>query len=286
MRTLILLLLTAAVARAALAPAQSEAIRGLLREHKFPQAESAANALVAANPKEAEAYALLSSVCMAKGDPDGAVQAGEKAVELAPKSSEYQNQLGDTYGFAASKAGMFSKMSLGKKGMAAYEKAVELDPKNLSARLNLMSFYQMAPSMMGGGADKAYAQAAEIKKLDANRGRLAYAMVYTREKKFTEAAAELEETLKANPDDYAALYQVGKLAVVSGEHLDRGVEALKKCLTLTPPVAAPGHDAAQWRLGMLWEKKGDKAAARAAYQAALAINPNFQQAIDSLKKLG
>jgi tetratricopeptide (TPR) repeat protein len=64
------------------------------------------------------------------------------------------------------------------------------------------------------------------------------------------------------------------------------MDALKKCLTLSPPAGSPGHDAAYWRLGNLWEKKGDKKAARAAYEAALAINPNFQQAIDSLKKLG
>src|SRR5207253_366475 len=105
---------------------------------------------------------------------------------------------------------------------------------------------------------------AEIRKLDAGRGRLAFASLYASEKKYAEAFAELDETLKAAPDDYPALYQVGRLAAVSGERVDRGIAALQKCLTLAPPPNAPGHDAAHWRLGNLWEKKGDKPAARAA----------------------
>ncbi len=286
MRPLILLLLTAAIAHAAVSREKIENVRGLLRDHKVNAAESAANALVAANPKEAEAYALLGSVCVAKGDPDGAVNACEKAVELAPASSDYQLQLGDAYGFAAQKAGMFSKIGWAKKCLAAYEKAVELDPKNLTARSSLMTFYQQAPGMMGGGIDKAYAQAAEIKKLDATRGHIAYATLCAGEKKFVEAFAELDEVLKTTPDNYPALYQFGRLTALTGERVDRGMDALKKCLTLSPPPGTPGHDAAQWRLGNLWEKKGDKKAARAAYEAALAINPNFQPAIDSLKKLG
>ena len=285
MRRLVLLLLTAAVAHAALAPAKIENIRGLLREHKLPEAESAANALVAASHSDPEASLLLGSVCIAKGDADGAVAAYEKATELAPKNGDYQRQLGDTYGFAAQKAGMFGKIGWAKKCRLAYEKAVELEPVNVDARTSLMNFYQQAPGMMGGGIDKAYAQAAEIRKLDATRGQIAYAMLYSGEKKYAEASTALEQVLKTSPNDYAALYQVGKLAAVSGEKLDRGIAALKECLTVPAPAGTPGHDAAQWRLGNLWERKGDKPAARSAYEAALAINPNFQQAADSLKKL-
>jgi tetratricopeptide (TPR) repeat protein len=287
MRPFTLLLLTATIAatHAAVSPTQSENVRSLLRDHKVGAAESAANALVAAHPGEAEAHALRGSVCVAKGDPDGAVEACERAVQLAPASGEYRRQLGDAYGFAAQKAGMFSKMGWAKKCRLAYEKSVELEPGNLEARSSLMGFYQMAPGMMGGGIDKATEQAAAIRKLDATRGRIAYATLYAGEKKYAEAFAELDEVLKTAPDNYGALYQFGRLAALSGERTDRGMAALNQCLTLPPPPGSPGHDAAQWRLGNLWEKKGDKKAARTAYEAALALNPNFQQAIDSLKKL-
>lgn len=285
MRFLLFLLLPAALACAAASPAQYDNVRNLLRDHKINAAAAAANALVAANPAEAEAYALLGSVDVAKGDADAAVAACEKAVELVPASSDYQRQLGDACGFAATKAGMLGKIGFAKKCRLAYEKAVELDPKNLPARSSLMTYYQQAPGMMGGGIDKAYAQAAAIKQLDAVRGCIAYAMLYTGEKKYAEAFAELEEVLKTAPDDYTALYQFGRVAALSGERVDRGMAALKKCLTITAPVDAPGHAAAHWRIGNLWEKKGDRPAAGGAYHAALEIDPGFQQAIDALKKL-
>jgi tetratricopeptide (TPR) repeat protein len=287
MRSLALFLLALSItaAHAAISPEQVEQIRGLIRERKFAEAESAANAFVAAQPKDAEAQALLGLARGAKGDVDGAVAACEKAVELAPANGDLYRQLGDAYALGVNKVGVFGKMSLAKKVLGAYEKAVELDPKNILSRLSLMTVYQQAPSMMGGGADKAYAQAAEIKKLDSIRGRTAYATLYTGEKKYNEAFAELEDILKAAPDNYPALFQLGRLAAISGERIDRGMEVLKKCLALTPPASSPGHDAAHWRMGNLWEKKGDKAAARAEYQASLKVTPTYPQAIEALKKL-
>jgi tetratricopeptide (TPR) repeat protein len=149
-----------------------------------------------------------------------------------------------------------------------------------------MEYYRQAPGIAGGSMEKAYAQAAEIQKLDANQGRAAYATLYMGEKKYAEAFGIYEELLKQNPDDYAALYAVGRLASVSGEHLDQGLDALKKCLATTPaPNGQPGPAPVNWRIGTIWEKKGDKAAAKAAYEAALVADPKFSQAIDALKKL-
>lgn len=287
MRSFLLVLLAAACAHAAVPADQANRIRELLRDKKLSAAEAAAQALVASHPADGEAYALLASVCLAKGDPDAAVRAAEKSVELAPASSELHRRLGDTYGAAAEKAGMLGKMGYARKCRGAFEKAVELDPKNVAARNSLMGFYQMAPAMMGGGMDKAYEQAAAIKQLDAARGRLAYATLYGAEKKYDQAFAEFDEVLKSFPNDYVALYQVGKLAATSGQQLNRGLAALRRCLELPVPETAgtPGHAAAQWRLGNILEKQADPAGARRAYEAALQTDPNFSQAAESLKKL-
>ncbi|MBA4136985.1 MAG: hypothetical protein C0518_06685 [Opitutus sp.] len=285
MRHLILLLTLAAFAHAAVTPEQADQIRRLLRDGQLAEAASAAQALVAAQPADAEAHAWLGRVRLAQGDGDGAVKATEKAAALAPSDAGYQLQLGEAYGLAAQKAGMFSKIGLGKKVIAAYEKAVALEPGNVDARSSLASVYQMAPGVMGGGMEKAYAQAAEIRKLDPNRGRVTYAILCIGEKKYAEARAEIEEVLRAQPENYAALFQTGRLAALTGEQPDRGAAALLRCLAMPPSPGAPGHDAAHWRLGNIHEKRGDKAAARAAYEAALKTNPNFQQAIDALKKL-
>lgn len=286
MRPLVLLLATALSAAAAVPPAELDALRQLLAERKHAEAETAATKLTQAYPQESAAFMLLGTVHLNKQDPEPAVKAFEKAADLDPKSSEIQRRLGDAYGFSAQKAGLLSKMGWAKKCLAAYEKAVALDPKNIPARQSLLGYYMQAPAMVGGGLDKAYAQATEIKKLAPDVGRIAFAQIYAAEKKWTEAFTEFEEVLKTEPDHYLANFQVGRLAAMSGERVERGVETLRKALTLTPTPGAAGHEAAHWRLGLLLEKQGDKAGAKAAYEAALKVNPKFQQALDALKKLG
>ena len=91
--------------------------------------------------------------------------------------------------------------------------------------------------------------------------------------------------LKTNPDDYTALYQIGRLAALTGQFVDRGIASLRRCLELTPPPGPQSHAAVHWRLGQLFEKKNDRAGARAAYEAALKLDPNFAQAVEALKKL-
>lgn len=248
-------------------------------------ASSLASAQPAAPSIETKTLASQGAAQLAAGDSGAAVKSFEKAVALDPTNSVLHHQLGDAYGLAAQKAGMLARPGLAKKSRLAYEKSVELDPANIAARQSLLNFYQMAPGMMGGGMDKAYAQAAEIKRHDELRGRVAFAILHVSEKKYAEATAELDAALLVAPGDYAALFQTGRIAALTGENPDRGIEALQSCLALTPPRGAPGHDAAHWRLGNIWEKKGDKIAARAAYQASLKVNPNFPQAIEALEKL-
>src|SRR5258708_10069878 len=132
-----------------------------------------------------------------------------------------------------------------------------------------MSLCQQAPGFAGGSVEKALEQAREVKKVDVNRGRIAVATVYATDKKFDLAFAEFEEALKANPADYAALYQTGKLAAIYSERLDRGLADLRQCLAMTPPEGQPSLAAVHWRIGNILEKQGDKAGARSAYEASL-----------------
>lgn len=238
-----------------------------------------------AHSAESSQFITLAAQALAVGDAEAAVKNYEHAVELDPPNGDLHRQLGDAYALAAQQAGMFSKMSWAKKCRLAYEKAVELSPDNIAARQSLMSFYQMAPSLLGGGPEKVRAQADAIKKLDPVRGQVAEGKILFAEKKYAEASAAFEAALAAAPGDYAALYQLGRTAAVSGERLDRGIEALQQCLTLPRPSSEPGYEAVNWRLGNLLEKKNDIAAARHAYQASLRVNAKFEEAIDALKRL-
>ncbi len=282
-----LILLLAAVATPVLALDQQlhDQVDQLFKGRQWAQAQTLLEKTTAAAPNDAEAWALLGQVHLALNNAEGAVTAMEKATTFDPKSSNYQRQLGDAYGVSAQKAGMFGMIGFARKCKAAYDKAVELDPKNIDARWSIMEYCRQAPAIAGGGMDAAYAQAEEIRKIDPARGRLALATLYVADKKMVEAFGLFDEALKTNPDDYTALYQLGRLCAMTGQRVDEGLAHLRKCLTLPVPPGQPGAAPVNWRIGNLLEKKGDKAGAKAAYEASVAIDPTFVRAIEDLRKL-
>jgi len=280
-----LLLLIIPVVLCAAESTLREQISALFREQKWAEAQALLEKVVATEPANAEAQYFLGVSFLNRDDAEHALPFLEKAVALDATNSSYMRHLGDVYGMTAQKAGIFAKMGWAKKCKAAYDKAVELDPKDINARWSVMEFCRQAPGFLGGGIDGAYAQAAAIKQLDVARGRRAYAALYVADKKYAEAFAVYDEILKDAPDDYAMLYQVGKLADTTGQELDRGLAALKKCLTISPPGDPRGYVPAHWRIGNILAKKGDKVAARAAYEAALSGDPAFTLATEALAKL-
>jgi tetratricopeptide (TPR) repeat protein len=190
--------------------------------------------------------------------------------------------VGHAAGLSALKAGLFSKLGFAKQCKAAYDKAVELDPKNIEARWSLMEYCRQAPGFLGGGMDQAYVQAEAIKKIDARKGTQAYGNLYVADKKYADAFALYENVLREKPGDWDALYNIGRIAAISGEQLDRGLAALHEYLEKDPKG---NHARTYTRIGNILEKKGDKPGARAAYEAALKTDPKFSQASESLSKL-
>jgi tetratricopeptide (TPR) repeat protein len=77
----------------------------------------------------------------------------------------------------------------------------------------------------------------------------------------------------------------GQTALASSQNLDLALLRFNKCLTLTPPPKATGPAYVYWRIGQLQEKRGDKPAARAAYEASLQADPNFSKASEALERL-
>jgi tetratricopeptide (TPR) repeat protein len=257
----------------------------LYRAKRYAEARTAFEQVAAVDPDNTEAAYRLGRLALMRNEQEEAVKWLEKATMLAPRSSPYFKALGDAYGLSAQKAGLFSKLGFARKCLAAYEKGVALDPQSVSARHALFDFYRTAPAIVGGGLDKARAQAQEIQKLDVVRGTLALVEVSVADEKYEEAFATLEDFRRSHPETLDAVYQIGRVAVLSGLRLDEGAAALKDYLTHTPNENQPPFWAAHWRLGQIFEKKGDPAAARAEYEAALKLNPTQPQLIEAMRRL-
>jgi tetratricopeptide (TPR) repeat protein len=210
----------------------------------------------------------------------------QKAVQAAPDDARMQNAFGDACGLTARHSGFFAKNGWARKCLAAYARAVALEPGNTDYRLSLLRYYVEAPAIAGGSIAKAYAEAAEIRKLDAADGRIAFATVYLTEEKFDQTFHEFDELLRQKPDDFFALYQIGRCAALSGVQLDRGSAALQRCLQLPLPAGTDRRTTLaniHYRLGNILEKKGDPAAARAEYAAARQVYPDFRPEKDTLR---
>src|SRR5437667_5672187 len=121
--------------------------------------------IIADSPNDAGSWNLLCRAYYSFGSWDPGISACEKAVALEPNNSMYHLWLGRTYGEKADNSNVFSAASLAKKARVEFETAVKLNPENVEARSDLSEFYVEAPGMMGGGTDKAEAQAQALEKL-------------------------------------------------------------------------------------------------------------------------
>jgi tetratricopeptide (TPR) repeat protein len=256
---------------------------------------------------------------MARNDDDAAAALFEKAVAQNPKSAEAHYLLGSAYGSQAQKASIFGQASLAGKTKDEFEKAVELDPNHLDARFGLIQFYAFAPGIMGGSYDKAFAQAAEIRKRDPLRGHRAAAFIYAQQKKTDEAkreyfdevkefpksprahldlglfyinqkdwkaaGSEFDTALQLDPAYMPAVFRLGQLSVLSNANLPHGEELLRKYLAYTPKSDEPSLARAHYWLGQIFEKQGKKAEAKASFAASLKLNPNQKDVAEALKRV-
>ena len=315
---LALLLAFATPVRAADPPAVEEGVR-LFREGRFDEARAALAPAAEARPPNPTAVFHLGRIALARDDPKGAQRWFEAAVELDDRNSTYHMWLGRACGSQAQHAGKLSQIGLARRTKSEFERAVALDPDNLDARMDLISYYLQAPGMVGGSVEKAREQAAEVRKRDALRGALAYASIaedrkdlagaereyraaaaahpdslspryglgifFTRHTRYDEAFAVFDSILAARPGEVNALFHIGRTAAISGQRLDRAEQALKDFLAAPRRENAPRPAAAHWRLGMIYEKQGRKDLAAEEYRNSLAVDAGFAEAKKSLAKL-
>jgi tetratricopeptide (TPR) repeat protein len=284
------------------------------------QAKSLLQQAIAADPKNAEPHFLLGEVLYAFGDFAKASDEAQKAVSLDDSKSDYHLLLGNALSGLVDSVGMFKKMSLGRQMRAEFEKAVAENPKNIPARTALAEFYAQAPSVIGGGADKAADQVKQISAIDPIQGHYAMATVYVDQKKFAEAEQEYKTAITADPKragSYSQLafvyifekkdseapvlfrkaveadpnylpgyFGVARSDLLSGQNLDEAERDFKKYLSRWPEEGDPSLANAHWRLGQVYEKQGKKDLAIAEWEEALKLAPNYKAAQESLKAAG
>ncbi|MBV8516982.1 MAG: tetratricopeptide repeat protein [Acidobacteria bacterium] len=264
--------------------------------------------------------AAAGNAALMRGDADAAAAAYEKAVASDPNNARYHLMLGEAYGTLAQKASLFSKAGLAKKTKEEFERAVQLDPNLIDARMSLIDYYLFAPGFMGGSEEKALAQAGEIRKRDALDGHRAFARVYLHQKKpdvarkevvdavreqpksakahyilgvflmsndknWSGSLHEFDMALELDPKYMPAYFRIGQNAVNAETNYARAEESLRKYLAYTPAMDEPNLASAWYWLGRLQEKMGKKAEAKQSYGKALALAPDSAQVKEALQRV-
>ncbi|MCK4410300.1 MAG: tetratricopeptide repeat protein, partial [Candidatus Eisenbacteria sp.] len=268
---------------------------------------------------EHRALCGLAIVGLIEGDHDKAIKYARKAVKADKKNSRYHFMLANGYGMKASKGGLRA-MFYGGKFKQECELAVKYDPENADAHMALLYFRMYAPSIMGGGMEKAKETAEIIASIDAYEGHIAHAVIAEQEdddvaaessylaaasvdsqnadgwsllgsfyldvERPADALPVFERVRELAPDDLVAVYQLARAHAESGDDLVAAEEGFKAYIAAEDHPEEPEVASAHWRLAMVYEKQGRYEEAMAELDEAIKLNPEHVMAAESKERLG
>jgi tetratricopeptide (TPR) repeat protein len=267
----------------------------------------------------AESYNLLCRAHFELEAWDAAIPDCEKAVSLAPDNGLYRLWLGRAYGEKADRSNFFKAAGLAGKLRTEFERSVELAPDNWQARTDLAEFYLEAPAIVGGGKDKARAQAALLLPLNPGIAHWVNARIAEKDKDTTTAEQEYRaaidvshggafawlnlagfyrhtgrfddmeqalRTMESRPlDRPGALVDGAGLLLRTGRNYPMAIRLMRRYIASSNTVEESPVFKANYLLGELLEKQGNRPAAAEEYRAALALAHTFARAQDALKRV-
>lgn len=166
--------------------------------------------------KDAAANELIGRDYYMQRDYKQAIDALERAFAAEPGNSSYALWLGRAYGRRAENSSPFTAPGYANKTRQFFEKAVQLDPRNLDALNDLFEYYMEAPGFLGGGVDKAKALAGRISQVDPSEGQAAEARVYEKNKDYRGAEESLRRAVELAPSRAGRLIELARFLMRRG----------------------------------------------------------------------
>lgn len=290
----------------------------LLRAGKADEALREFNTQVAKNPNDAQAFNLLCRVYYQLELWDNSVRMAEKSVALEPANSAYHQWLGRAMGRKAEDANPFAAFGLARKVKVEFERAVTLDPMNLSARADLSEYYLEAPAFLGGDKNKARQQADFVTKHDPALGSYINARVeekqgsgraeteykravatspapsrfwvelahfYRRAGRINDMEIAVTQSLATAREGEPTEFDVASLLLHAGRNFPGAIQMLRRYVGQEDPSEDGPAFQAHYLMGILLEKQGNRKEAAAAFQASLAMASQYKPARDALARV-
>ena len=288
----------------------------LYEKGEFTVATNLLYSLSCSSPSDSDVRLWLGKSYLKTRQWDKAVGEMEKAVLLEPSNARIHLWLGRACGARAAHSFFITAFSWAKRVARAFETARKLSPEDLDVRFDLLEFYLNAPGAVGGGRDKADADAKAISKLEPKRGYAARAMIFEKNKQWDLAKKEFMEAIAEYPEDLdlcndladflldrkdfegAASYAKRALkldneskkaklvwaASATRLHIDLDESESFLIRLAQGPLGDedPCYEEVYYWLGKCYLAKGDKAKAQASLQTALVFNPDYDRARNSV----
>jgi tetratricopeptide (TPR) repeat protein len=266
--------------------AQQTAAGKLIEGGHWKRARALVEQRLGETPDDPEATFLLSQIRNACGDRAAPLELAEKAVRLNGGVARYHRQLAEVQGVMAQHAGVFQQWGLARRFRKEIDMAIELDPRDVQARRDLLEFYLLAPGLIGGDAGKAEAVAQQVAAIDVVEGFLAQARIAEFNKDNARRGALLRQAVQVRPPSYNAHLALARFYLEPGHRNDGAAEALARGAL----AIDSGRVAAYSVLAAIYAGREDKDALTATLAAAAREVPDdatpYYRAAERLLALG
>jgi tetratricopeptide (TPR) repeat protein len=213
----------------------------LFNEGKLKDAKSIFEKELDEDDNNAEAHLYMGRIFLRLNNHDDAVDHCEKAAEQDENNADYHFWLGNAYGMKAQNSNVFKQAWLARKVIKEFEKAVEIDSTHLAGHIGCANFYLQAPSIMGGGMDKARESAEKVSRLNKVQGVLLKARILAKEEKPEQAIQlfdEFEKNFDAAKHSYR-FYNMYGYFLLGEKKYEKAIEMFEKQIQLAPDQANP-----------------------------------------------
>lgn len=214
----------------------------------------------------------------------------KKLVDIDPKNAEYQYKYGGVMGMMALK-NKLKGLVLIDDVKRAFTKAAVLDPDHINVRWALVELYIQLPGFVGGSIKKAESYAEELGKIKPIEGLLAKGYIADYEEKEDEAksyyvnAIEYIHTIDEQYPRNNINYQIGKIAANYDMNLNEGLMHLNRFIKNYSSSDNVSLDWVYYQMARIFKHKNDKNNAMVNIEKALALRPDFDEAIKEKKRI-
>ncbi len=203
------------------------------RLYQLTDYENSLKILEGIESKDGPVFALIGRNRYMQGEYKKATEILEKAVAAEPANSDYELWLGRAFGRRAETASPFTAPANANKARQHFEKAVQLNPRNLDALSDLFEYYLEAPGFMGGGLDKAAGVAGQMAGIDPVEGHSAQARLAERRKEFDTAEHHLEMAARMAPQQATRLIDLARFLAKQGRYQESD-QSFRKAEKIAP----------------------------------------------------